>query len=234
MLLRLLFVVCEHRTLPHRTLPYPAARYVTFPHCIQIIHRRPALLVSKIETTVAAKFQQLQELFPDANVVSMVESDATVLLYDYTSVSVKVRMRGLLHWTKRRHTCTYKYRLDAVVCLFVTQSLCCLPLFLACNVFCFGVLVATYAHDSCLLSCPHVLCWLVYHGLTLQVDCWRERVSNVTELNQLIQDYPLLLSYSLDTSVSRLDFLIEVHMYVLLCEVYCCYIVSLMYCSHLM
>lgn len=56
----------------------------------QIIHRRPALLVSKIETTVAAKFQQLQELFPDANVVSMVESDATVLLYDYTSVSIKV------------------------------------------------------------------------------------------------------------------------------------------------
>lgn len=43
-----------------------------------------------------------------------------------------------------------------------------------------------------------------------QVDCWRERVSNATELNQLIQDYPLLLSYSLDTSVSRLDFLIEV------------------------
>lgn len=39
---------------------------------------------------MAAKFQQLQELFPDANVVSMVESDATVLLYDYTSVSVKV------------------------------------------------------------------------------------------------------------------------------------------------
>lgn len=35
-------------------------------------------------------------------------------------------------------------------------------------------------------------------------------MSNVTELNQLIQDYPLLLSYSLDTSVSRLDFLIEV------------------------
>ncbi|CBJ31071.1 expressed unknown protein [Ectocarpus siliculosus] len=96
----------------------------------KIIHRRPALLVSKIETTVAAKFQQLQDLFPDANVVSMVESDATVLLYDYTSVGVKV-------------------------------------------------------------------------------DCWRERVSNATELNQLIQDYPLLLSYSLDTSVSRLDFLIE-------------------------
>lgn len=42
---------------------------------------------------MAAKFQQLQELFPDANVVSMVESDATVLLYDYTSVSVKVRVR---------------------------------------------------------------------------------------------------------------------------------------------
>eukprot|EP00903_Cladosiphon_okamuranus_P008396 g8072.t1 len=96
----------------------------------RIIHRRPALLVSKIETTVAAKFQQLQELFPEGNVVSMVESDATVLLYDYTSISVKV-------------------------------------------------------------------------------DCWRERVSNVTELNQLIQDYPLLLSYSLDTSVSRLDFLIQ-------------------------
>ncbi|CAM9652980.1 unnamed protein product, partial [Ectocarpus fasciculatus] len=96
----------------------------------RIIHRRPALLVSKIETTVAAKFQQLQDLFPDANVVSMVESDATVLMYDYTSVGVKV-------------------------------------------------------------------------------DCWRERVSNATELNQLIQDYPLLLSYSLDTSVSRLDFLIE-------------------------
>ncbi|CAM9149560.1 unnamed protein product [Ectocarpus sp. 13 AM-2016] len=96
----------------------------------RIIHRRPALLVSKIETTVAAKFQQLQDLFPDANVVSMVESDATVLLYDYTSVGVKV-------------------------------------------------------------------------------ECWRERVSNATELNQLIQDYPLLLSYSLDTSVSRLDFLIE-------------------------
>ncbi|CAM9638144.1 unnamed protein product, partial [Hapterophycus canaliculatus] len=96
----------------------------------QIIHRRPALLVSKIETTVAAKFEQLQNLFPDANVVSMVESDATVLLYDYTSVSVKV-------------------------------------------------------------------------------DCWRERVSNVTELNQIIQHYPLLLSYSLDTSVSRLDFFIQ-------------------------
>lgn len=57
----------------------------------QIIHRRPALLVSKIETTVAAKFQQLQDLFPGANVVSMVESDATVLLYDYTSIGVKVR-----------------------------------------------------------------------------------------------------------------------------------------------
>lgn len=41
---------------------------------------------------MAAKFQQLQDLFPDANVVSMVESDATVLLYDYTSVSVKVRV----------------------------------------------------------------------------------------------------------------------------------------------
>lgn len=40
---------------------------------------------------MAAKFQQLRELFPDANVVSMVESDATLLLYDYTSVSVKVR-----------------------------------------------------------------------------------------------------------------------------------------------
>lgn len=51
---------------------------------------------------MAAKFQQLQELFPDANVVSMVESDATVLLYDYTSVSVKVRMRAR---PKRRHRC---------------------------------------------------------------------------------------------------------------------------------
>lgn len=39
---------------------------------------------------MAAKLQQLQDLFPDANVVSMVESDATVLLYDYTSVGVKV------------------------------------------------------------------------------------------------------------------------------------------------
>lgn len=39
---------------------------------------------------MAAKFQQLQDLFPDANVVSMVESDATVLMYDYTSVGVKV------------------------------------------------------------------------------------------------------------------------------------------------
>lgn len=49
-----------------------------------------------------------------------------------------------------------------------------------------------------------------HDSLSRQVDCWRERVSNVTELNQVIQDYPLLLSYSLDTSVSRLDFLIEV------------------------
>lgn len=58
--------------------------------------------MSKIETTVAAKFQQLQDLFPDANVVSMVESDATVLLYDYTSVSVKVSLvaeRSLFHTT---------------------------------------------------------------------------------------------------------------------------------------
>lgn len=46
--------------------------------------------------------------------------------------------------------------------------------------------------------------------LSEQVDCWRERVSNVTELNQIIQHYPLLLSYSLDTSVSRLDFFIQV------------------------
>lgn len=50
------------------------------------------MLVSKIETTVAAKFQQLQDLFPDANVVSMVESDATVLLYDYTSIGIKARV----------------------------------------------------------------------------------------------------------------------------------------------
>lgn len=75
----------------------------------QIIHRRPALLVSKIETTVAAKFQQLQDLFPDANVVSMVESDATVLLYDYTSISVKVNAGG---WDdeqtcKRKQACFF-------------------------------------------------------------------------------------------------------------------------------
>ena len=61
---------------------------------------------------MAAKFQQLQELFPDANVVSMVESDATVLLYDYTSVSVKVIMRAR---PKRRH--------DAVVCLLLAAHL---------------------------------------------------------------------------------------------------------------
>lgn len=36
-------------------------------------------------------------------------------------------------------------------------------------------------------------------------------MSNVTELNQIIQHYPLLLSYSLDTSVSRLDFFIQVY-----------------------
>lgn len=46
-----------------------------------------------------------------------------------------------------------------------------------------------------------------------QVDCWRERVSNVTELDHMITAYPVLLSYSLDTTVSRLDFLIQVCLY---------------------
>lgn len=73
---------------------------------------------------MAAKFQQLQELFPDANVVSMVESDATVLLYDYTSVSVKVIMRAR---PKRRHRCC---RLPAFGC----TSLCGLPLVLVSGV----------------------------------------------------------------------------------------------------
>lgn len=70
-----------------------SVKHHTSPTPHQVIHRRPALLVSKIETTVAAKFQELQDLFPDANVVSMVESDATVLLYDYKSISVKVKRR---------------------------------------------------------------------------------------------------------------------------------------------
>lgn len=55
-----------------------------------MIHRRPELLVSKIETTVAAKFRQLQKLFPEGDVVSMVERDATLLLCDFESIKVKV------------------------------------------------------------------------------------------------------------------------------------------------
>lgn len=49
--------------------------------------------------------------------------------------------------------------------------------------------------------------WRVFCG---KVDCWRERVSNVSELNSVIEVYPTLLSYSLDASVSRADFVIQV------------------------
>lgn len=54
-------------------------------------------------------------------------------------------------------------------------------------------------------------CTVCYPWRYPQVDCWRERVSNVSELDSLIQVYPVLLSYSLDTSVSRIDFLVQVN-----------------------
>lgn len=58
---------------------------------VQIVHRKPDLLISNVETTVAAKFRQLQDLFPEGDVVSMVERDATVLFYDFDkSINVKV------------------------------------------------------------------------------------------------------------------------------------------------
>lgn len=44
----------------------------------------------------------------------------------------------------------------------------------------------------------------------MQVECWRQRVSNATELDSLIQRYPVLLSYSFGMSVSRLDYLTQV------------------------
>lgn len=41
---------------------------------------------------MATKFRQLQDLFPDSDVVTMIEKDATVLLYDFeTGVNVKAR-----------------------------------------------------------------------------------------------------------------------------------------------
>ena len=56
------------------------------------MHRKPDLLLSNVETTVAAKFRELQHLFPEGDVVSMVERDATVLFYDFEkSINVKVR-----------------------------------------------------------------------------------------------------------------------------------------------
>lgn len=49
------------------------------------------MMLSNIETTVAAKLRQLQELFPGGDVVSMVESDPSVLTYDYeNNINVKV------------------------------------------------------------------------------------------------------------------------------------------------
>lgn len=48
-------------------------------------------MVSNVETTVAAKFRNLQELFPEADVVTMVERDSKVLFYDVeNSIRVKV------------------------------------------------------------------------------------------------------------------------------------------------
>lgn len=48
-------------------------------------------MISNIETTVAAKFRCLENLFPTADAVKMVESDASVLFYDYQKgVNVKV------------------------------------------------------------------------------------------------------------------------------------------------
>lgn len=58
---------------------------------LQILRRKPDLLLSNVETTVASKFRQLQDLFPEGDVVSMVERDATVLFYDFDkSINVKV------------------------------------------------------------------------------------------------------------------------------------------------
>lgn len=53
-------------------------------------------MLSNVETTVAAKIRQMQELFPEGDVVSMVERDATVLFYDFEkSISTKVRLACL-------------------------------------------------------------------------------------------------------------------------------------------
>ncbi|CAM9803218.1 unnamed protein product, partial [Discosporangium mesarthrocarpum] len=95
----------------------------------KIIRRKPEVLLSNVETTVADKFRQLQELFPSADAVKMVERDATLLFYDFEKT------------------------------------------------------------------------------LKIKVESWRDRVTNTTELDSLIESYPVILSYSLDMSVSRLDYL---------------------------
>ncbi|CAM9221249.1 unnamed protein product, partial [Sphacelaria rigidula] len=97
----------------------------------KVLRLKPELMLSNVETTVAAKLRQLQELFPEGDVVSMVESDPSVTMYDYEN------------------------------------------------------------------------------NINVKVECWRQRVSNVTELDSLIQRYPKLLSASFDMSISRLDFLIQ-------------------------
>lgn len=58
---------------------------------VQVLRLKPELMLSNVETTVAAKLRQLQELFPEGDVVSMVESDPSVTMYDYeNNINVKV------------------------------------------------------------------------------------------------------------------------------------------------
>ena len=63
---------------------------------------------------MAAKFRQLQALFPEGDVVAMTERDATVLFYDFDK-SINVKVVALERWSLEIYSAVLEYEKKTAV-----------------------------------------------------------------------------------------------------------------------
>ncbi|CAM9463181.1 unnamed protein product [Choristocarpus tenellus] len=170
--------------------------------CLVNLRREPTILGLDIEGNVAPRVKDIETLLPGQNITMIVHKAPRLLTSDVSGVASKL---ASLRWLLGPKADLPKIiRRSPALLLSNVENTVATKFRKLEELFPSADVVKMVEKDAT------VLFYDFENTLQMKVECWRKRVTNATEMDNLIVQYPLLLSYSLDTSVSRLDYIIQV------------------------